>query len=440
MNKYTQKKVWALILAICITILCVACGPTKPLSSNPPASNGGGSKIDTIHILMESVPDTTYVQEAAAKFSETTGVKVEIEAVNYQTMHEKIVTEMTATTNGYDIVICDNPWIGEFADAGWVIPLDDYIAKTKFDTSVYLDSVRKLMSYSKKSDVTYFIPFCTYTYCLLYRTDVFENKEYATAFNLATGKTFKVPETVDEYVEIAKFLTNHTKGELYGAAMQGQRADPITMEWTNFLFGCGGQYYDDDDNVVINSPEAVKALDSYIECITEAAPEGSAGFGFDEALAIFSQGKSAMYIGNYWMIPVLNKDTDVANLVSLTDAPGGHSNNGGWGWGIPHNAKDKDTSWEFIKYIESFEVAKERAIKGGSPTRSDVFNDADVLKAWPYYKQALEIISNANQLPRVPELPQILEILGRELSEAVSGNKTSQNALDTVAKEMNAIK
>ena len=37
------------------------------------------------------------------------------------------------------------------------------------------------------------------------------------------------------------------------------------------------------------------------------------------------------------------------------------------------------------------------------------------------------------------ELPQILEILGRELSEAVAGSKSPQDALDTVAQEMEAM-
>ena len=49
----------------------------------------------------------------------------------------------------------------------------------------------------------------------------------------------------------------------------------------------------------------------------------------------------------------------------------------------------------------------------------------------------IDIIANAKQLPNVTELPQILEILGRELSEAVSGTKDPQSALDTVQNEMN---
>lgn len=433
MKQRILKRLLAVTLTVAMVMSATACGSEK---KEPPSEVSENSRsIDTIHILMEAVPDTTYVQGAAEKFTKDTGVAVEIEAVNYQTMHEKIVTEMTAKTSSYDVVICDHTWIGEFAEAGWVIPLDDYIAKSGFDTSVYLDSVVNMMSSASDPETTYFIPFCTYTYALLYRTDVFENEEYAKAYEEATGTTFGVPSTIKEYVEVAKFLTDYTDGELYGAAMQAQRSDPITMEYTNFLFGNGGDYYDADGNVVINSPEAVQALEYYVDCVNNAAPEGSAGFGFDETLAVFSGGNAAMYIGNYWMIPQL-QGTNVEGKVYLTDAPGGHSNNGGWGWGIPHNAKDKDTSWDFIEYIESFEVAKERAIKGGSPTRSDVFSDEDVLAAWPYYKDALELIANAKALPRTPKLPQILEILGRELSEAVAGTKTPQEALDTVAKEM----
>ena len=179
-KRHMFQKALAVILTVITTISCTACGSGKQESAAD--GDGNGRSIDTIHILMEAVPDTTYVQEATAKFTEETGVAVEIEAVNYQTMHEKIVTEMTADKSSYDVVICDHTWIGEFAEAGWVIPLDDYIAESGFDTSVYLDSVVNMMSCASDPETTYFIPFCTYTYALLYRTDVFENAEYAAAY------------------------------------------------------------------------------------------------------------------------------------------------------------------------------------------------------------------------------------------------------------------
>lgn len=165
MKSKLLKNALAIGLAVVMSIGVAGCGAGGSSVSQPQ------EKVDTIHILMEAVPDTTYVQEAAEKFTEQTGVKVEIEAVNYQTMHEKIVTEMTAATSSYDVVICDHTWIGEFAEAGWVIPLDDYIESSGFDTSVYLDSVKQMMSCASDPDTTYFIPFCTYTYALLYRTE-----------------------------------------------------------------------------------------------------------------------------------------------------------------------------------------------------------------------------------------------------------------------------
>ena len=90
MKSKLLKNALAIGLAVVMSIGVAGCGAGGSSVSQPQ------EKVDTIHILMEAVPDTTYVQEAAEKFTEQTGVKVEIEAVNYQTMHEKIVTEMTA--------------------------------------------------------------------------------------------------------------------------------------------------------------------------------------------------------------------------------------------------------------------------------------------------------------------------------------------------------
>ena len=50
----------------------------------------------TIHILMESVPDTRYVQEMLPAFKERTGIDVDIEVVNYAEMHTKLVPQLLA--------------------------------------------------------------------------------------------------------------------------------------------------------------------------------------------------------------------------------------------------------------------------------------------------------------------------------------------------------
>ena len=45
--------------------------------------------------------------------------------------------------------------------------------------------------------------------------------------------------------------------------------------------------------------------------------------------------------------------------------------NGAWGWAIPKSSPDPEAAWTFLKWIESPEIAKKRAMLGGSPLWSD---------------------------------------------------------------------
>ena len=138
------------------------------------------------------------------------------------------------------------------------------------------------------------------------------------------------------------------------------------------------------------------------------------------------------------MIPKLDneEESSVVGLSELTPIPEGKSLNAGWGWGVPANAPDKDSAWEFIQWIESPEITKERALEGGSPTRKDVMSDEEVLAKWPYLETVCEIMEDSKTFPIMEDATQLIEVLGREISLAVSGDETSQEALDTVAEEM----
>ena len=83
-----------------------------------------------------------------------------------------------------------------------------------------------------------------------------------------------------------------------------------------------------------------------------------------------------------------------------------------------------------------FRSTKERALEGGSPTRADVMNDPDVLEKWPYLETVCEIMEDSKMFPIMEDATQLVEVLGRELSLAVAGDQTSQEALDNVSAEM----
>lgn len=423
-----RKKLFCMLLAFIFLMgILSGCGG----GSNPAADNE-----KTLNILMETVPDTDCVSEYLDEFTAQTGIKVNIESINYSAMHEKLLTQMLSKTNTYDVIVVDCYWAGEFLEAGWLEQLDPYIESSGFSTEPYFDSMMEMLGV--KPGETYMVPFYNYMLSLVYRTDVFQDPELKAGYEAEFGKEFKIPATMDDYVEMCKYITSVKGGDLYGAVMQGLRPDPIAMEWINYLFSCGGDFYDDNGNIVINSPEAVKALDLYVDNMNHAAPSGAPGFGFDEAFNVFAQGNAATYVTYNWMVQKLNNEDEssIAGKADITPMPGGYSLNAGWGWGIPHNAPDKEASWKFIEWVESFDIAKARALAGGSPTRSDVMSDPDVLAKYPHLATVQEIMATSKIIPVISDAPQLIEVLGRELSEAVTGSKSSKQALDTVADEM----
>ena len=115
------------------------------------------AQAQTIRILMETVPDTRYIQELLPQFEEETGIDVEIEAISYIDMHSKLVPQLIAPEGSYDLIVVDFYWVGEFTKAGWLMPLDDLVARDGVNVDVY---VPKLMDLVGRVDgVLYMLPF-----------------------------------------------------------------------------------------------------------------------------------------------------------------------------------------------------------------------------------------------------------------------------------------
>ena len=388
---------------------------------------------ETISILMESVPDTRFVQDVVPQFTEATGIEVDIEVVNYAEMHPKLVPQLVASEGSYDVIVVDFYWVGEFIKAGWLQPLDDRIAESGMDTSVYVPVLFDLVG--QVDGVTYMLPFYNYAMGLTYRQDMVDDPDNQAAFEAETGMPLQVPETWEEYKAQVAFFTNRD-GDFYGVVNQGLRPDPIAMEWSNYLFANGGQFYDENWNPTLTTPEAVQALDDYKMMIDQYGPVGAASFGFDEAFNVAAQGQAYSYL-TYNMFRTAYDDPEqsaVVGMMELAPVPNGGLN-GAWGWAIPNSSPNPDAAWQFLQWIESSDVAKQRAMLGGSPTRFDVFDDAELNATYSYYPALRALLDTSHNFPVFTYTPELVDIMGRELSLAVVGDKTSEEALAAIEEE-----
>jgi len=400
----------------------------------------------TINILLEGVPDTEFVQAVLPQFEEQSGMKVNIEVLNYALMHEKLVPQLTAPEGGgsYDVIVVDNYWVAEFINAGWLKELDEQVAGSQtIKLADYLPSMVNLVG--QLDGKTYMIPFYNYAMALIYRDDLLNDPAIQAEYKEKFGKDLALPASIPEYVELAKFMTRDTNGDgtidIYGSSMMGLRPDPIVMEWLNYLYSSGGLIYDDSWNVVVNGEAGVQALTNYIDSMKNAAPSGAPAYGFDEAFSTMAQGQAFSYITFNWMLPQLNdpEKSQVVDKCKVVRIPGGKGLLGGWGWAIPVSSPNPEAAWAFIDWVESFEIAKERALLGGAPARSDVFEDADVLAKYPHYSEVEQIVGESIEFPIMSRSPQVVEVLGRVLSEAVAGSKTIEDALNEAAEELKTL-
>ncbi len=349
-------------------------------------------------------------------------------------MHQKLVTQLISNQSAYNVLEVDFLWAGEFPEAGWLADLQPFVDKSGFDLKPFIPSMMDLVGTHKGK--LYMIPMYNYSMGLIYRTDLLADAKLKDAYKKENGKDLALPATLADYVAISKFMKKNAGVE--GAAMQSQRGDPNSMEFSNYLFANGAQYLSADGNVALDSPEAVKALELYVDNIQNGAQKGALAATLDDTFRLMCDGKAFSMVTYWWMLPQIDdkeKCPNAAGKVALTVMPGGHGESGGWGWGIAKNqsAELQDASWKFIAWVQSKEVSVKRALQGHAPTRSDVFEDAGVLAKYPYYKQALDVVASGMSFPIFTYSAQYEDVLGRQLSLAGSGDVKPDTAIKAAA-------
>lgn len=410
--------------ALTAASLLTACAGTGGQTA-PDQDAGGAGDIPTdtkaqVRILMEEVPDTDIVQELIPQFNETyPDISIEIETLTFDQMRDKLVASFQAPDPTYDLIVVDNPWMVDFANAGFLAPLDERIE----DTSDYDpdDFFQPLVDITTVEDTRYGVPFYNYALGYIYRTDLY------------AGAGLDEPADLDELVSNVQALTD---AERAGLAMQPQRGYKVFEEWGNWLFAAGGSIYDEDGNVTLDTPEAAAALEAYIEAFGTAAPANSLNWAFDEAFRSLSSGGAASMVSYNWNLPSLNDASgaagDLAGSFKLMPMPGGRSVLGSWSWAIPANSAVPDAAWAFASWATSPAVEVERVKAGGASIRKSALEDETVLEEGfgeDYYAAVVAILSEAQPLTNGASGEEMIQAVGTELNEAVAGTKSVADAL-----------
>ncbi|MEI6157404.1 MAG: extracellular solute-binding protein, partial [Atribacterota bacterium] len=110
------------------------------------------------------------------------------------------------------------------------------------------------------------------------------------------------------------------------------------------------------------------------------------------------------------------------------------------GMAINADSKNVDASWLFLQWMTSKDIQMRTMMEGGNTgiaSLSAIASD-EYSKTYPGIPVILEALklANPNYMPHVPEYPELCEAIGTQISRAVTGEITAEEAMKTAYDEM----
>lgn len=314
---------------------------------------------------------------------------------------------LNAGVSDPDILQLDVIWTAEFAAAGWILPLDRFgPPKDEFffeaiDAGSYAGSV-------------FALPWFVDVGMLYTRTDLVD----------------RPPETFAELDRAAE-RARRSGAAAYGFVWPGARYEGLVTVFLEHLGGFGGRLSDDSGRLVVDSPEARRALEQmwgYLE--RGITPEEVLSWQEEQTRHAFESGRAAFMRNWPYAYSLLQADSasKVRGRFAVSMMPKGPGGThtaalGGQQLAINANTEHPREAYLLIDYLTRPEQMLERArLAGQLPARRSVYDDPDLARALPFDPpRARQVIEHARARPASPIYSELSSALQVELHRALSG-------------------
>jgi multiple sugar transport system substrate-binding protein len=339
--------------------------------------------------------------------------------------HQLYVQRLNARSHDPDILQLDVIWTPEFAAAGWLLPLDEAAVDTDEFFPATLEANRWW------DGQLFAVPWFVDVGMLYWRTDLLPAAP-ATMDALTRGARAGMSDSVPR-----------------GIVWQGARYEGLVTTFLEYLGGFGGEIMTSDGRVVVDSPQAIRALTFMHAQIHNLgiAPEAVLTWHEEEARFAFQNGTAVMMRNWPYAYALLaSDDSRVAGRFSVAPmpaAPGGHPTAALGGNQLAINARSDapEAALRLIAFLTATDQMLERAeLAGQFPTRHALYDDPRLAASLPMpADQARAIIEAATPRPVIPIWTELSEILQIELHRALVGQASPEVALGRAARAMTEV-
>jgi multiple sugar transport system substrate-binding protein len=433
MKKLSKLKSSKLLLSVSTAVLALSMSPAQAETELTFVWHAG-TCADTLHDISKDYPDKS--------------VTIVPALVPYgPEWHNKIASEFAIQGDGFDFAMWDSQSTAEFAGGGHAVSLNDVFAQSDVLSAGLFPSasLSQYGEYPDNSGQFYGLPINQDAYGMMYRRDLFEDPAEQAAFKEKYGRDLAVPETYQDATQVAEFFTRPDEG-LYGWGQMGAREyDFATTASNSFMWSFGGELYNPETFEVqgyLNSPASIDGVQAFVDMF-KYGPPGSGSWGYDEVNAAFQQGQLAMamqwfYFNGSNSDPAVNRFAEDTAFGILPGAIGQDGlfrrqfSVGGQGMGINKYSKKLP---ELVKFMEwYFQPAQQERYAAVCQTGlKSVLESDDWQGLNSYNAQFSTALQYLNDYWHLPEYPILLDKLQEEISNAITGTKTVEQALTDAA-------
>lgn len=399
-----------------------------------------GGTPEKINVLLKTGYETAGIKQFVDRFEQETGIQVNYDVVDEATLRKRTLLEASVKSPAYDVIAVQFWNFPEVFQSGILEPLDKWMEKDLYPTFDVENIPEQLRNLYKEEGTLYVVPHGGAGGALAYRTDILEKWG------------FKKPQTTKDVMKLAKALSV-LEPDLYPAIGRGDATFASFGSTVGWAWGYGARILDENNQVTINTPEMLEAMEDWVTLLREYGPPGQGSIGWQQMSEIYRKGKVVL---NFDMTgfpavydnPELSK---VANKVGLSLIKGPAGNYCQWlyseGLAINKYSKKKEAAAKFIQWRSSLETYK-LEVKNGlrldipyNPIfETEIFKEKS--KGKEFWTEKLDDIFAAidyRYWPFVPEFSEVAVAFQEEISAAIAGTQSVEKALENAQSKVEKI-
>jgi multiple sugar transport system substrate-binding protein len=380
-----------------------------------------------------------YVEQAAAAVQEAnpgTTVNIDLQQVDGSTYLTSLLLALDGG-DAPDVIHVGGNQIAAMADAGYIEPLDAFIAEWP-DWAQYPDSVKSGVTYQGS---VWAIPYGLDTRFLYYRKDVFETAGLGADWQ---------PANVAGILEAANALKTAGTPRIPYALYAGTGAAGGTVDhaFIPLVWAFGGDVQDAEGRWIADSPAIRKALayiqQAYVtdqvvpeEILTTTQPWRAMreGMGAGDVGILFEGG---WVYGGWYNADQAATEANIGYLLHPTETGGPSFTIGGPGtcWYISSESENKELAWEYIKAFNQPDIVAALNLEDPHPVARLDAAETPEFQAVPFLVDSTASMESARFVAPSPDVDRFVLAVQEATGRVATGDASPDDAAQRMAEDL----